>query len=84
MRERSMSAAEESISNVFECLHKLARVKDPHEVVHIQSEFVSRQAQMVGDQAKEFGQTIMKGASAITKTTHERAEEKVRSRAEAA
>jgi hypothetical protein len=84
MRERSMAAMEESISNAFEFLQKLARVKDPHELVHIQSEFVSRQAQVLGDQTKEFGQNIMKGAGDITKTTLERPEEKIRRRAEAA
>jgi hypothetical protein len=84
MRERFAAAAEENISNVFECLHKLARVKDPRELVHIQSEFVSRQAQVLGDQTKEFGHTIMKSASEVTKTTLERPEEKVRSRPDAA
>src|SRR5262245_42713481 len=45
MRERSMEVAEASISNTFDCLQKLARVKDPQELVQAHSEFVSRQAQ---------------------------------------
>jgi hypothetical protein len=42
---RSMSAAEETLSNTFDFLHKLVRMKDPQELAQLQSEFVSRQAQ---------------------------------------
>lgn len=78
-----MLAAEESLSNTFEFLHKLVRMKDPQELAQLQSEFVSRQAQVLGDQAKEFGQTFMQGASEIAKTT-ERTAETIRKRSEAA
>jgi hypothetical protein len=84
IRERSMLVAEETLSNTFDFLHKLSRMKDPHELAQIQSEFVSRQAQVLGDQTKEFGQTIMQGASEITKTTLERSEDRIRNRPEAA
>jgi hypothetical protein len=33
-------------------------MKDPNELAQIQGEFVSRQAQIVGDQTKEFGRAI--------------------------
>jgi len=80
---RSMLAAEETLSNTFEFLHKLVRMKDPQELAQLQSEFVSRQAQVLRDQAKEFGQTLMQsvqGASEITKRTAET----IRKRSEAA
>jgi hypothetical protein len=80
---RSMSAAEETLSNTFDFLHKLVRMRDPQELAQLQSEFVSRQAQVLGDQAKEFGQTVMQGASEITKTT-QRTAETIRKRSEAA
>ncbi len=80
---RSMLAAEETLSNTFDFLHKLVRMKDPQELAQLQSEFVSRQAQVLGDQAKEFGQTFMQGASEIAKTT-ERTAETIRKRSEAA
>ena len=83
IRGRSMLAAEESLSNTFEFLRKLVRMKDPQELAQLQSEFVSRQAQVLGDQAKEFGQTFMQGASEIAKTT-ERTAETIRKRSEAA
>ena len=79
---RSMLAAEE-MSNTFDFLHKLVRMKDPQQLAQLHNEFVSRQAQVLGDQAKEFGQTLMQGvqgASEITKRTAET----IRKRSEAA
>ncbi len=70
----SMSAAEETLSNTFDFLHKLVRMKDPQELAQLQSEFVSRQARVLADQTKEFGQTLMQGASEMAKTTERTAE----------
>jgi hypothetical protein len=61
----SMVAAEATLSNTFDFLHRVARMKDPHELAQIQSEFVSRQAQVLGDQTTEFGRTIMQGAGEV-------------------
>jgi hypothetical protein len=80
---RSMSAAEETLSNTFDFLHKLVRMKDPQELAQLQSEFVSRQAQVLADQTKEFGQTLMQGASEMAKTA-KRTAETIRKRSEAA
>ena len=80
---RSMLAAEETLSNTFDFLHKLVRMKDPQELAQLQSEFVSRQAQVLADQTKEFGQTLMQGASEMAKTT-ERTAETIRRQSEAA
>jgi len=83
IREQSMVGAEATLSNTFDFLHRLARMKDPHQLAQIQSEFVCRQAQVLGDQTKEFGQAIMKGTE-VTKTTLARTEDTIRNRAEAA
>jgi hypothetical protein len=80
---RSMLAAEETLSNTFDFLHKLVRMKDPQELAQLQSEFVSRQAQVLADQTKEFGQTLMQGTSEMAKTT-ERTAETIRKLSEAA
>jgi len=79
-----MTFAEETLSNTFDFAHKLARMKEPQEFAQIQTEFVSRQAQVLRDQTKEFGQTIMETATEITKTSLDRTAEPVRKRAEAA
>jgi len=69
IRERSMFLAEETFANTFDFVQKLLRIKEPQELPQIQSEFVSRQAQILGDQTKELGQSIMRGANEMAKTT---------------
>src|SRR5262245_28755587 len=53
--EHSMSFAEETLSSTFDFAHRLLRMKEPQEFAQIQGEFVSRQAQLLGDQTKELG-----------------------------
>jgi hypothetical protein len=84
LRERSLSLAEETLSNSFDFAQKLMRMKEPHELAQLQSEFVSRQAQMLGDHTKELGQSIMQGVNDVAKTTIEGTAESSRRRSEAA
>jgi len=67
--EQSIAAAEQTLSNAFDFAQKVIRIKEPQELVHIQSDFVTRQAQMLGDQAKELGQRMMGGVQGIEKAT---------------
>src|SRR5215469_4089912 len=78
--EHSIAAAEQTLSNAFDFAHKVIRIKEPQELVHIQSDFVTRQAQVLGDQAKELGQRMMEGVQEIEKAT-EAAESRRRSEA---
>ena len=82
--EHSMTFAEETLSNTFDFAHKLMHMKEPQELAQFQSEFVSRQAQLLGDQTKELGQAIMQGAHEAAKTAREAAAEPARKRSEAA
>jgi hypothetical protein len=79
----SMTFAEETLENTFDFAHKLVRMKEPQEFAQIQTEFVSRQAQLLEDQTKELGQ-IMRGVHDAAKTTLEGAAESFRKRSEAA
>jgi hypothetical protein len=65
--EHSIAAAEQSLSNAFDFAHRVIRIKEPQELVQIQSDFVSRQAQVLGEQTKELGQRMMQGAQEIEK-----------------
>jgi hypothetical protein len=47
------------------------RVQKPQEVLELQSEFLSRQAQALADQAKELGQIMVQGVNAASRTTVE-------------
>jgi hypothetical protein len=69
IREHSISLMEETLSNSFDFAQKLVHMREPQELAELQSEFVSRQAQVLGDQTKELGQSIMQGASEATKAT---------------
>ena len=82
--EHSMLFAEETLSNTFDFAHKLVRMREPQEFAQIQTEFVSRQAQVLGDQTKELGERIMQGVHDAAKTTLEGTAESSRRRSEAA
>ena len=71
IREHSMLFAEETLSNTFDFAHKLFRMREPQEFAQIQTEFVSRQAQVLGDQTKELGERIMQGVDDAAKTALE-------------
>jgi hypothetical protein len=81
--EHSMAVAEQTLSNAFDFAHKLLRMKDPQELAQIQSEFASRQAQVLGDQTKELGQRMTQGAQDLEKAAQEAAVDS-RRRSEAA
>jgi len=79
----SFSLAEQTLANTFDFANQLVRMKDPQEFVQIQTEFVSRQGQLLGEQTKEIEQSIMQGAK-VAQTTLERSAEKLGKRSEAA
>ena len=74
LRERSLSLAAETLSNSFEFAHRAVRVREPQELVQLQSEFISRQAQAYAEQAKELGQTVAQNANEAAKNTVQGAE----------
>jgi hypothetical protein len=84
IREHSISVMEETLSNTFDFAHKLVHMKEPQELAQLQSEFVSRQAQVVGNQTKELGHSIAQGASEVAKTAMREAAESSRRQSAAA
>jgi hypothetical protein len=71
LRERSISLAAEALSSTFDFANRMVRVTKPQEVLELQSEFFSRQAQALADQAKELGQIMVQGATAASRTATE-------------
>jgi phasin family protein len=69
MRHRSMTLATEALSNAFDFAHKATRARDPQELVQLQSEFISQQAQAVAEQSKLLGESISWGAHEVGKMT---------------
>jgi len=71
VRECSMSIAQETISNAFEYAGRLAHVRQPQELAQVQSEFISRQAQAVGERTKAFAQSMAKANETAANTFRE-------------
>jgi hypothetical protein len=67
MRERSMSIAADTISNAFDFAHKAMHVRAPQELVQLQNEFMSHQAQALAEQGQLLGQGIAQRATEVGK-----------------
>ena len=57
VRERSMSLAAETISNTFDFAHKIIRMREPQELIQLQTEFISRQAPPQSNTANQQSNT---------------------------
>ena len=71
IRERSLSLANEALSNTFEFANRIMHVKDPQEIVRLQSEFFSRQVQTLSEKANELGQLVAQGVNAASRSVAE-------------
>jgi hypothetical protein len=71
IRERSISLAHETLANTFDFANRAVRVKEPREVLRLQTEFLGRQVQTLADRTNELGQIIAQGANAASKTAAE-------------
>ena len=79
----SLALAEETFSNVFHFGQKIARVKDPQEFVQAQSDFLSRQAEILASHSKDFAQNVAARTREMTDVAVREAEAS-RKRSEAA
>ena len=66
--EHSLSLAEETMSNTFDCGFKMLRAREPQEFVQVQTGFVSRQAQLIADRTKERNEKWTKRAEHMADT----------------
>lgn len=58
IREHTTALTERALSNSVNFGQKCLRAKEPDELVHLQTEFMSQQAQIFAEQTKELGQKI--------------------------
>jgi hypothetical protein len=66
IRQRSISLASEALSDSFDFANRVVHVREPQEVLALQSEFLSRQTQALADQAKQLTQILVQGANAAS------------------
>ena len=68
MRAHNTTLIEQTLANTMEFGQRLARAKEPQEIAQCQSEFLARQAQMLTDQTKVFGEKVQKAARDFAQT----------------
>ncbi len=60
MSQRIMSFAEENVVNSFDYAQHLLRATDVAEMMKVHADYVQRQIKLLGEQAKELGESAMK------------------------
>ena len=68
LRERATALTEKTIANTMDYGQKLTRAKEPQDIAQCQSEFLARQAQVLADQTKAFGENMQKVAQDFAKS----------------
>jgi hypothetical protein len=61
IRGRTLSLAQETLSNTFDFAHKLVHARQVSDLLNLQSEFFSRQAQAIEAQSKEVREGTLRG-----------------------
>jgi phasin len=65
--EKAMSFAQHNIASSFELAQQLVRAKDVQELMRLQNEYIRRQMQVLGEQARSLGESTSQAArEAIT------------------
>jgi hypothetical protein len=68
LRAHTTALTEKALSNSVDFGQKCLRAKEPDELVRLQTEFMSQQAQIFADQARELGQQIQSATQASYNT----------------
>jgi hypothetical protein len=84
IRGRVLSLTEATIANNFDFALKIVQARSAQDLLQIESEFISRQAQLIAEQSKQMGESAMQGAQKVGRMTSQRVEETSRRAAHAA
>jgi hypothetical protein len=83
IRGRVLSLTAATIANNFDFALKIVQAGIAQDLLQIESEFISRQAQLIAEQSKQ-GESAMQGAQKVGRMTSQRVEETSRRAAHAA
>jgi phasin len=61
--EKAMTFAQQNITSSFQLVEQLVKAKDVQEVMRLQADYIKRQMQVLGEQARELGE----GAASATR-----------------
>jgi phasin family protein len=84
IRGRLLSLTEATLANSFEFAQKVVQARGPQELLQLESEFISRQAQLITEQSKRLSESAMRGAQEVGRMASQRVEEPRRRAAHAA
>ena len=84
IRGRLLALTEATLANSFEFAHKVVQARGPQELLQLESEFISRQAQLITEQNKRLSESAMRGAQEVGRMASQRVEEPPRRAAHAA
>jgi phasin family protein len=84
IRGRLLSLTEATHANSFEFAQKVVQARGPQELLQLESEFISRQAQVITEQSKRLSESAMRGAQEVGRMASQRVEEPRRRAAHAA
>jgi hypothetical protein len=65
IQQHSLFLAEKALSNTLEYGDRIVRVGDPQELVRIQTEFMSKQAELFAEHAKKMEQSVSQATDEI-------------------
>jgi hypothetical protein len=68
IREHTIALTEKALSNSVDFGQKCLRAKEPDELIRLQTEFMSQQAQIFAEQTRELGQQIQSATQASYNT----------------
>jgi hypothetical protein len=84
IRGRVLSLTEATIANNFDFALKIVQAGIAQDLLQIESEFISRQAQLIAEQSKQMGESAMQEAQKVGRMTSRRVEETSRRAPQAA
>ena len=84
IRGRLLALTEATLANSFDFAHKIVRAKGPQDLLQLESEFISKQSQLIADQSKQLGESAIRGAQEVGRMTSHRMEETSRRATKAA
>jgi hypothetical protein len=79
IQQQSLMLAEKTLSNALEFGNKVVRAREPQELVQLQSEFLTKHAELLAEHAKKLDQSVGQAANELAS-----AQKGVRGRSEAA
>jgi len=84
IREHAVALAEHAVENTSEFSNRMVHLKDPLEWAQIQSEYLSRQAQVFAEGNRKLGEALMRDQNAMAHEVAEQGRAQARRASEAA